>query len=58
MLRQFLQYSKVNQLNIYIYPFFHGLFSHLGHHGLSSLALDDSEVLTVWLRVGWGGVSS
>ena len=28
---QFLLYSKVNQLNIYIYPLFFGFTSHLGH---------------------------
>ena len=29
---QLLLYSKVNQLHIYIYPFFFGFPSHLGHH--------------------------
>ena len=32
MLCQFLLYSKMNQLYIYIYPVFFGLPSHLGHH--------------------------
>ena len=32
MLCQFLLYSKMNQLCIYIYPLFFGLPSHLGHH--------------------------
>ena len=32
MLCQFLPYSKVNQLYIYIHPLFYGSPSHLGHH--------------------------
>ena len=32
MLCQFLLYSKLNQLYIYIYPLFFGFPSHLGHH--------------------------
>ena len=32
MLCQFLIYSRVNQLYVYIYPLFYGFPSHLGHH--------------------------
>ena len=31
MLCWFLPYSKVNQLNVYIYPLFFGFPSHAGH---------------------------
>ena len=37
MLCYFLLYSKVSQLHIYIYPFFLGFPSHLGHHRALSL---------------------
>ena len=36
MLCQFLLYSKMNQLYIYIYPLFFGFPSHLGHHSALS----------------------
>ena len=32
MLCQFLLYSKVNQLYVYLYPLFFGSLSHLGHY--------------------------
>jgi len=32
MFYQFLQYSKVNQLYVYVYPFFLGLPYQLGHY--------------------------
>ena len=32
MLCQFLLYSRVNQLYVYLYPLFFGFPSHLGHH--------------------------
>ena len=36
ILCQFLLYNKVNQLYVYIYPFFLGFPSHLGHHRVLS----------------------
>ena len=33
MLCYFLLYSKVNQLHIFMYPFFFRFFSHMGHYG-------------------------
>ena len=38
MFCQFLLYSKVNQLYVYIYPLFFGFPSHLGHHRALSRA--------------------
>ena len=41
MLCQFLLYSKMNQLYIYIYPLFFGFPSLLGHH----------SALKIWLSL-------
>ena len=38
MLCEFLLYSKVNQLYIYMYPLFFGFPSHLGHHRASQFS--------------------
>ena len=42
MFCQFLLYSKVNQLYVYIYPLFFGFSSHLGHH--SALSRDPCAI--------------
>ena len=50
MLYQFLLYSKVNQLYIYIYPLFFGFPSHLGHHrALSRVPCAIQQVLISYL---------
>ena len=44
---QFLLYSKVNQLYVFIYPLFFGFPSHLGHHrALSRVPCTTQSVLT------------
>ena len=50
MLCQFLLYSKVNQLYVYIYPPFFGFPSHLGHHrALSRVPCATQQVLISYL---------
>ena len=50
MLCQFLLYSKVNQLYVYIYPLFFGFPSHLGHHRvLSGVSCAIQQVLISYL---------
>ena len=50
MLCQFLLYSKVNQLYVYIYPFTVGFPSHLGHHrALSRVPWAIQQVLISYL---------
>ena len=50
MMCQFLLYSKVNQLYIYIHPLFFGFPSHLGHHrALSRVPCAIQQVLISYL---------
>ena len=50
MFCQFLVYSKVDQLCVYIYPFFFGFPSHLGHHrALSRVPSAIQQVLISYL---------
>ena len=50
MLCQFLLYSEVNQLYVYIYPLFFGFPSHLGHHrALSRVPRALQQVLISYL---------
>ena len=50
LLRQFLLYSKVNQLHIYIYPLSFGFPSHLGHHrALNRVLCAIQQGLPRWL---------
>ena len=51
MLCQFLLYSKVNQLYVYIYPLFLGFSSHLGHYrALSRVPCAIQQILIrVWI---------
>ena len=50
ILCQFLLYSKVNQLYVYIYPLFFGFPSHLGHHtALSRVPCAIQSVLISYL---------
>ena len=50
MLCQFLLYSKVNQLYVYVYPLFFGFPSHLGHHrALSRVPCAIQQVLISYL---------
>ena len=50
MLHQFLLYSKVSQLYVYIYPLFGGFPSHLGHHrALSRVPCAIQQVLISYL---------
>ena len=50
ILCQFLLYSKVNQLYVYIYPLFFGFPSHLGHHrALSRVLCAIQQVLRSYL---------
>ena len=50
MLYQFLQYGKVNQLCVHIYPLFFGFLSHLGHcRVLSRVHCAIQQILTSYL---------
>ena len=46
MLCQFLLYSKVNQLYVYMYPRFLGFPSHLGHHRAEQSSSAIQQVLS------------
>ena len=50
MVCQFLLYSKVNLLYVYIYPLFFGFPSHVGHHrALSRVSCTQQQVPIIYL---------
>ena len=52
MLCQFLLYSKVNQLYVYIYPLFYAFPSHSGHHRAPFSSDANQQVLFIKLSKG------
>ena len=55
---QFLQYNKMNQLYIYVYPLFFGFSYHLGHHGALEFPVLYSYVACIFFLVTYTCINS